>query len=148
MPTTFRSLRPVSRWLAALSTSLLVALSIGIGLLHADPAAARGGDARTDLRDANLVSIDARDLPVEAQWALVAIRRGGPFSSPKDGIVFFNREKLLPYRPRGYYTEYTVRTPGVRNRGARRIVAGGDPRTSGVYYYTEDHYQSFRRIRE
>jgi ribonuclease T1 len=55
---------------------------------------------------------------------------------------------LLPQRPRGYYTEYTVRTPGSRDRGARRIVAGGDPRTSGEYWYTDDHYRSFRRIRE
>lgn len=151
-----RSLRPVSRRFAALVVSLLLAVSLAAGLLAAQPAVARGFDARTEVRtdarpggaNTRFASIDVRDLPIEAQWTLVAIRRGGPFASSKDGIVFFNREKLLPYRPRGYYTEYTVRTPGVRNRGARRIVAGGDPRTSGVYYYTEDHYQSFRRIRE
>jgi ribonuclease T1 len=76
------------------------------------------------------------------------IRAGGPFPYTQDGTVFQNRERLLPQRPRGYYTEYTVRTPGARNRAARRIVAGGDPRISGEYYYTEDHYNSFRRIRE
>ena len=88
------------------------------------------------------------DLPREARDVLALIREGGPFRYDKDGTVFRNRERLLPSRPRGYYTEYTVRTPGVRNRGARRIVAGGEPRTSGEYWYTDDHYQSFRRIRE
>ena len=88
------------------------------------------------------------DLPREAQSTLRLIRAGGPFRQRKDGIVFGNREKLLPLQPRGYYTEYTVPTPGIRGRGARRIVAGGDPQTSGEYYYTEDHYQSFLKIRE
>jgi ribonuclease T1 len=88
------------------------------------------------------------DLPREARAVLALIREGGPFRYEKDGTVFRNRERLLPIQPRGYYTEYTVRTPGVRHRGARRIVAGGEPRTSGEYYYTDDHYASFRRIRE
>lgn len=88
------------------------------------------------------------DLPPEARETLAAIRRGGPFRYEKDGTVFGNREGLLPRRERGYYTEYTVRTPGARDRGARRIVAGGDPRSSGEYYYTADHYRSFNRIRE
>ena len=92
------------------------------------------------------VAID--ELPPEAGETLARIRSGGPFRYDKDGTVFFNREGLLPRRPRGYYTEYTVRTPGARDRGARRIVAGGDPRSSGEYYYTGDHYRSFRRIRE
>ena len=92
--------------------------------------------------------IESSELPREAIQTLELIRAGGPFPYDKDGTVFQNRERLLPIRPRGYYTEYTVRTPGARNRGARRIVAGGDPQTSGEYYYTEDHYNSFRRIRE
>lgn len=92
--------------------------------------------------------ISVAQLPPEARETLAAIRRGGPFRYEKDGTVFGNREGLLPRRERGYYTEYTVRTPGARDRGARRIVAGGDPRSSGEYYYTPDHYQSFRRIRE
>lgn len=92
--------------------------------------------------------IPVAELPPEARETLAAIRRGGPFRYGKDGTVFGNREGLLPQRDRGYYTEYTVRTPGARDRGARRIVAGGDPRSSGEYYYTADHYQSFRRIRE
>ena len=77
-------------------------------------------------------------------------RPGQPYT--KNGSVFGNREKLLPARRRGYYREYTVRTPGARDRGARRIVAGagnsGDVRSSGEYYYSDDHYNSFRRIRE
>jgi ribonuclease T1 len=92
------------------------------------------------------VSLEA--LPPEALETLRNIRRGGPFRYTRDGTVFFNREGHLPRRPRGYYSEYTVRTPGAPDRGARRIVAGGNPRTSGEYWYTDDHYRSFSRIRE
>jgi ribonuclease T1 len=88
------------------------------------------------------------ELPREARETLALIRAGGPFPYRRDGTVFGNRERLLPRQPRGYYTEYTVATPGSRDRGARRIVAGGDPRVSGEYWYTDDHYRSFRRIRE
>lgn len=84
------------------------------------------------------------DLPPEAHATLALIQSGGPFPYRKDGSVFHNREGLLPERPRGYYREYTVPTPGARDRGARRIVAGGQP--PEVFYYTEDHYRSFRRI--
>jgi ribonuclease T1 len=91
-------------------------------------------------------------LPSEAQATLALIKSGGPFPYAKDGSVFGNREKMLPPRQRGYYREYTVKTPGARDRGARRIVAGagsaGDVRSSGEYYYSDDHYNSFRRIRE
>ena len=82
------------------------------------------------------------DLPPEAQETLSRIEAGGPFPYRQDGRVFGNRERLLPQRERGYYREYTVKTPGARDRGARRIVAG----RNGEYYYTEDHYRSFRRI--
>jgi ribonuclease T1 len=92
--------------------------------------------------------IALRDLPREARETLALVRAGGPFPFRKDGTVFGNRERQLPQRKRGYYTEYTVATPGSRDRGARRIVAGGEPRTSGEYWYTDDHYRSFRRIRE
>lgn len=88
------------------------------------------------------------DLPPEARRTLVLIRRGGPFPYRKDGTVFGNRERLLPPKRRGYYTEYTVPTPSSRDRGARRIVAGGDPALSDELYYTDDHYASFRKIRE
>ena len=93
-------------------------------------------------------SIAVANLPSEARATLDLIKRGGPFPYSKDGTVFGNREGLLPRKPRGYYTEYTVKTPGAKDRGARRIVAGGDPKQSGEYYYTADHYRSFMRIRE
>ncbi|HET7203991.1 MAG TPA: ribonuclease domain-containing protein [Steroidobacteraceae bacterium] len=86
----------------------------------------------------------ARGLPPQALTTLESIARGGPFQYDRDGTVFQNREGLLPQKPSGYYREYTVETPGSRDRGARRIVTGGDP--PEVYYYTDDHYRSFRRI--
>jgi ribonuclease T1 len=86
-------------------------------------------------------------LPPEAQATHRLIHQGGPFPYSKDGTVFFNRERLLPAQPRGHYREYTVRTPGARNRGARRIVCGGRPPTRpDVCFYTADHYASFSRI--
>ena len=88
--------------------------------------------------------IPAAQLPKEARETLALIRAGGPFPYPQDGKTFSNREKLLPLRERGYYREYTVKTPGARDRGARRIVAG----ERGEYYYTADHYRTFRRIIE
>jgi len=102
-------------------------------------------------RDLQSVTLDA--LPPEAAHTLHLIRQGGPFPYPrKDGSSFGNFEKRLPLQPRGYYREYTVPTPGRQDRGARRIIAGtgrsGDVATSGEYYYTDDHYLSFRRIRE
>lgn len=85
-------------------------------------------------------------LPPEARATLDLIRSGGPFPYQKDGSTFGNREGLLPKRPRGHYREYTVKTPGRRDRGARRIVAGAG--TPGEFYYTDDHYRSFRRVVE
>lgn len=95
------------------------------------------------------VAVDAvllADLPAEARQTLALIKRGGPFPYDRDGVVFGNFEKRLPREARGFYHEYTVKTPGERTRGARRIIAAGEPPT--VFYYTDDHYQSFRRIRE
>jgi ribonuclease T1 len=117
--------------------SLLLVLHSWVPAVHA-----RGPEG-VELREIALA-----ELPPEARRTLELIRQGGPFPYTKDGTVFFNRERLLPPQQRGYYTEYTVPTPGARDRGARRIVAGGNPRTSGEYYYTRDHYRSFRRIRE
>jgi ribonuclease T1 len=49
--------------------------------------------------------------------------------------------------PRGHYREYTVKTPGAKNRGARRIVCGGQPPSRPQScFYTDDHYASFRLI--
>ncbi|MCR5866554.1 MULTISPECIES: ribonuclease [Aquincola] len=92
-------------------------------------------------------TVTLSQLPVEAQRTERLIRSGGPFPYEKDGSVFGNRERLLPRQSRGYYREYTVKTPGVRHRGARRIVCGGQPPTQPeACYYTDDHYASFRRI--
>ena len=95
-----------------------------------------------------LSTITALDLPAEGRETLERIRRGGPFRYERDGIAFGNREHLLPSMPRGYYREYTVPTPGAKNRGARRIVCGGPPAAPEVCYYSDNHYQSFRRITE
>jgi ribonuclease T1 len=97
--------------------------------------------------EASVAEVTLATLPNEAQATHRRILAGGPFPYSKDGTVFFNRERLLPVQPRGYYREYTVRTPGLNHRGARRIVCGGQPpaRTQACYY-TADHYSSFRRI--
>ena len=87
---------------------------------------------------------DASGLPVEARDTLARIAAGGPFEHRQDGSVFQNRERQLPSRPRGWYHEYTVETPGSDDRGARRIVTGGTPPSE--YWYSDDHYRSFRRI--
>jgi guanyl-specific ribonuclease Sa len=83
-------------------------------------------------------------LPPEGIATIELIERGGPFPYHRDGSVFQNRERRLPAQPSGYYREYTVPTPGLRDRGARRIVSGGNP--PEVYFYTDDHYRSFRRV--
>lgn len=120
------------------------ALALGLGL-----AIAGGAEARS-ATPPSLVAI--HELPAEARETLGLIKRGGPFPYRKDGSTFGNFEKRLPLQPRGYYREFTVPTPGSRDRGARRIVAGGgatgNVRNSSEYYYTADHYKSFRRIQE
>ena len=93
-------------------------------------------------------AIALADLPPQGRATYALIREGGPFPYDKDGSVFGNRERLLPVHKRGYYREYTVRTPRVSHRGARRIVCGGAPRTPDTCYYTSDHYASFREIRQ
>lgn len=96
---------------------------------------------------ANNRKVTLAELPAEARQVQQLIQAGGPFAYDKDGSVFGNRERLLPSERRGYYREYTVRTPGARDRGARRIVCGGArPTTPEACYYTDNHYASFRRI--
>jgi ribonuclease T1 len=92
--------------------------------------------------------VHVAELPKQAVDTLQLIEAGGPFPYSKDGVVFGNRERLLPRHPRGYYHEYTVRTPRSRDRGARRIICGGPRRQIGECYYTDDHYASFKRIAE
>jgi ribonuclease T1 len=91
-------------------------------------------------------SIAAPALPAEARTTLDLIRAGGPFPYPRDGVAFSNRERLLPAKPHGHYREYTVPTPGAKTRGARRIICGGAVGTLSECYYSDDHYQSFRKI--
>lgn len=102
------------------------------------PLPGAGSQARLPATDAG--------LPAEALRTIALIRSGGPFPHRQDGGVFGNREGLLPEKPRGWYHEYTVQTPGLSHRGARRIVTGGNPPRE--WYYTQDHYRSFRRIEE
>ena len=119
--------------LHTLALRLLLMLALVAGLVACAPPA--GSDTRLPSHVG---------LPPEAIETLALIQRGGPFPYRKDGTTFQNRERLLPAKPRGYYREYTVPTPGARDRGARRIVAGGNP--PEVFYYTADHYSSFRQI--
>ena len=118
-------------------------------------ALAAGGEAfafEWPTRDGLRGDVSTAELPREARETLARIRNGGPHPYRRDVVVFQNREGHLPDQRRGYYREFTVETPGSRDRGARRIVAGigstGDIRTSGEYYYTKDHYRSFWRIRD
>lgn len=91
-------------------------------------------------------AIAAQALPAEARATLELIRSDGPFPYERDGVVFGNRERILPHRTHGYYHEYTVPTPGLRGRGARRIVCGGHAADLSECYYSDDHYRSFRMI--
>lgn len=101
-----------------------------------------GASAAVDISPDGLDTIPFDALPAEAQETIRLIERGGPFPYRQDGSIFYNRERLLPLKPNGYYREYTVVTPGEPDRGARRIVAGA----GGELYYTADHYASFKRV--
>lgn len=123
-----------SRLAACAIAVLCTALALACALARSTPDA--------------LPPVALADLPKEAQEVSAAIRTGGPFAYPRDGVVFGNRERILPVEPRGYYHEYTVPTPGAKSRGARRIVCGGPARAPHACWYTADHYQSFQRIQE
>jgi ribonuclease T1 len=119
---------------------------LGLAIVLAG-AAAFGSIARAEAPQPSLETVALASLPSEAQSTERLIRAGGPFPYTKDGSRFGNRERLLPAKPRGYYREYTVKTPGSRDRGARRIVCGGQQATApDACFYTGDHYASFRRI--
>ena len=125
-----RSIAPVIAALFALCVAATITTREGAARSHAQPDA---------------IAVEA--LPPEARTTLERIHEGGPFPYSRDGVVFNNREHILPTRPRGYYHEYTVPTPGQRTRGARRIICGGDVISVSECYYSDDHYQTFRRIR-
>lgn len=99
---------------------------------------------RAPTLERDIPEIAYAQLPAEAHATIALIRKGGPFPYAKDGAIFGNREQALPRQNRGYYREYTVKTPGERTRGARRIIWG----KGGEFYYTDDHYNHFRRVRE
>lgn len=134
-----RSLRrTITRWGLAAAIAIPVALGGGWSGV---------AQARTPESPAAVPPVALAALPPEARTTHQLILQGGPFPYRKDGTVFFNRERLLPLKPRGHYREYTVKTPGSRDRGARRIVCGGTPPTQPeACYYTADHYSSFQRI--
>ena len=111
-----------------------------------DRASDRSSDRASRQGTDGLGTVAVGDLPAEARQTLALIREGGPYPYEKDGSVFGNYERKLPRQRRGYYTEYTVKTPRVRSRGARRIIAGGRDGRPTEFYYTDDHYQTFRRI--
>ena len=126
---------PVSKF--ALTGVLLVALTAGVQAREWF-----GTRAGTTAQE----TVALAELPVQGQRTYGAILNGGPFRHEKDGTVFGNRERLLPQERRGHYREYTVDTPGSRDRGAMRIVCGGERTTPSACWYTADHYASFRRI--
>jgi ribonuclease T1 len=147
-----RSLRRV-RWPLLALVALIALLGIGyaVSAVHrgsprsttsasssshdGPPASENGGQGST-------ADVPLSSLPPQASATVALIRHGGPYPYRQDGVVFENAERHLPTEPRGYYHEFTVPTPGSPDRGARRIITGGD----GEFYYTADHYESFRRV--
>jgi ribonuclease T1 len=135
----------MSRWLR-------IALLVGLVVFAATSGWFTGEQGQRDAAGGTVAAPAAdpgdelvvHGLPPEGTDTLRSIQAGGPFPYDRDGTVFQNRERRLPSQPPGYYREYTVITPGSPDRGARRIVSGGDPPTE--FYYTDDHYRSFRRI--
>jgi ribonuclease T1 len=126
-----------------------LALFLGAAFVMAAPAVQARNASEPSVFSSGLETMALADLPREGRTTYARILQGGPFTSDKDGSSFGNRERMLPRQPRGYYREYTVRTPGSRDRGARRIVCGGQqPRQPDACYYTSDHYSSFKRIVE
>ena len=117
-------------------TGLVVA-----GLVFSGAVLAKGPEL-----SGGILAITVAELPTQGKQIYALIHRGGPFAHEKDGVVFGNRERLLPLEKRGFYHEYTVSTPGAKTRGAKRIVCGGQPKTPEICYYTADHYASFRKI--
>lgn len=118
----------------------LIALVCVLASCTTSSGASQGGQGNQHKDGMSTVAV--AQLPDEARTTLSLIKTGGPFPYRQDGVVFQNRERLLPRESSGYYHEYTVRTPGSSDRGARRIIKARD----GTLYYTSDHYESFKRI--
>src|SRR6516164_5979276 len=115
--------------------------SIVLLLVFAQLAAA---SVRARQKSPAIATVDLSELPREARQTIALIKKGGPYPYKKDGAAFGNFERRLPLHERGYYREFTVPTPDARNRGARRIIQG----KGGEFYYTDDHYETFRLVRE
>jgi ribonuclease T1 len=131
--------------------NVTLALATSLAMLAAPPveaftqASGQGASQAEQAQRSQVIALS--ELPVQAQDVHRRIHEGAPFRHTKDGSVFGNRERLLPRRPRGFYREYTVPTPGERDRGARRIVCGGkEVRRPETCFYTRDHYASFQQI--
>lgn len=148
-------LRMLSNWAkthisgakTSLKRSVRLSLLLSVAVVTLVAGVTSTAQARSFLTDDALATVSVTELPKQGQQVYALIGQGGPFAYDKDGVVFGNREQLLPKHKRGYYREYTVKTSGVRNRGAKRIVCGGlQVQTPDVCYYTEDHYSSFRKI--
>ncbi|MDP2241065.1 MAG: ribonuclease domain-containing protein [Burkholderiales bacterium] len=131
-------MRSILRWCVTFAIAAFFAAPFVLPLVQAR------SDAGPAVVTQGISEVAVADLPREARETLRHIKQGGPFAYERDGVTFGNYEKRLPLRERGHYREYTVKTPGISGRGARRIVVGRD----GEPYYTDDHYASFRRIRE
>ncbi len=123
------------------SVKLVLTGLLLVSIILVGPVFAKGLPDASDFS-----TIPLAEIPEQGAQTYRLIMRGGPFPYEKDGVVFGNRERLLPSKSRGYYLEYTVLTPGSRRRAIRRIVCGGVARTPDACYYTADHYASFRRI--
>jgi ribonuclease T1 len=120
----------------------LLAAGLAITLAGVSAALQAKAPPQADLQQ----TISLAELPQQGTEIYRRIHLGGPFVTEKDGVVFGNRERLLPLKSRGYYREYTVPTPGLAHRGVKRIVCGGEKTRPEVCYFTSDHYASFRRI--
>jgi len=130
---------------AAVKSALTGAL---LAAAISSPLAQAGMQADRSREGSESAVMHVAELPREGRATYELIRQGGPFANGKDGTVFGNRERMLPKATRGFYREYTVPTPGSRDRGARRIVCGGPPKLPHACYFTADHYASFRMIVE
>ena len=132
------------RWPGVSAAVRLVLVVSFVGLMGLSP---NGVHAKGPVSAGLTETVAVSQLPPQGRDMMALIYQSGPFRYDKDGTVFGNRERILPAKNRGYYREYTVRTPSERSRGARRIICGGlKPAAPEACYYTDDHYASFRKI--
>jgi ribonuclease T1 len=134
---------PMRSWKPLLTLAIVVLALLWSRFASTPPSSAPAASTTVSASGGNNATLPSF-LPSEARDTLALIAQGGPFPHSQDGVVFGNYEHLLPEQPRGYYHEYTVETPDAHNRGTRRIITGGTP--PAVYYYTDDHYRSFRQF--